>query len=93
MGQESDVAVSCGVGLRRGLDLGCMWLGGTLEVVPQISPLTWKIQKAEGQPQKKKKKKKKKKKVGLHNLGCPVICWFITWILIHNNVYKLLCKW
>ena len=60
MGEESSVAVSCGVGHRRSLDLMLLWLW--LAAVAPIGPLAWELPHATSAALKRKKKKKKNKK-------------------------------
>ena len=66
---ESDIAVSCGVGHRRGLDLAWLWLWlwHRLAVVAPIGPKAWELPCAVGAAQtntqtKKTLKKQKQKK-------------------------------
>ena len=52
---ESHVAVSCGVGGRRGLDPLLLWLWCRLAASAPIPPLAWELPYAVGAaPQKKK---------------------------------------
>ena len=53
--------MSCGVGLRRSLDLALLWLWRRLAAVALVQPLAWKLLYATGVALKSKKKKKKKK--------------------------------
>ena len=55
----SDVALSCGVGHRHGLDLVLRWVGNKRGNVAPIWPQGRKIPYATGEALKKKKKKKK----------------------------------
>ena len=50
------VAVSCGVGRRRGSDLGLLWLCCRLAATAPIQPLAWEPSHAMGAGFKKKKK-------------------------------------
>ena len=54
--------MSCGVGLRRGLDLVLLWLWCRLMATDPLRPLTWEPLCAVGKALKRQKKKKKKKK-------------------------------
>ena len=63
------MAVSCGVGCRRGLDPALLWLWCRLAAAAPIRPLAWEPpyamaaaqEKAKSQKKKKKKERKKKK--------------------------------
>ena len=57
MGQGSGVAVSCGVGRRRGSDLVLLWLGPRLVATAPIGPLAWESPYAMGAALKIKRKK------------------------------------
>ena len=52
------VAVSCGVGCRRGLDPVLLWLWYKWEAVAPIRRLAWELLYALGSALKRKKKKK-----------------------------------
>uniref|UniRef100_A0A8D1TVI9 SRCR domain-containing protein n=1 Tax=Sus scrofa TaxID=9823 RepID=A0A8D1TVI9_PIG len=56
---ERDIAMSCGVGCRRGLDLASLWLWCRLAAAAPIRPLAWKLPHATGAALKKKKKLKR----------------------------------
>ena len=58
MGYGSGIAVSCGIGCRRGLDLAWLWPWRRLAAVAPIRPLGWEPPYAAGVALKKKKKKK-----------------------------------
>ena len=59
MSQGSGIAVSCGVGSRRGLDSELLWLWRRPAATAPIRPLAWEPPHAsEGGPKKTKKKKK-----------------------------------
>ena len=62
MGWGSGIAVSCGVGCRRGLDpvLLCLWC--RLVAMAPIRPLAWEPPYAMGVAQEMAKRQKKKKK-------------------------------
>ena len=62
MGWESGVAVSCGVGRRRGSDLVLLWLWCRLAATPPIKPLAWELPDAMGVASKVKKEKKEEEK-------------------------------
>ena len=53
------VAMSCGVGHRRSLDLALLWLWRKSAATAQIGPLARELPCAVGAPQKTKDKKKK----------------------------------
>ena len=57
-----DLALSCGVGHRRGLDLAFPWLWCRPEATAPIQPLAWELPYAAGCGSKKTKKQKKKKR-------------------------------
>ena len=77
MCQGSDVAVSCGVGHRRSLDLVLLWLWCRLAAAARIGPLAWEPPYAMGVALKKRQKDKKKEeevtirteKLFVHKLG------------------------
>ena len=48
--------MSCGVGLRHGLDVALLWLWHRPVADPLIRPLAWKLPYATGAALKKKKK-------------------------------------
>ena len=78
---DPGVAVSCGVGCRRGSDPTLLWLWRRPVATAPIRPLAWEPPYAAGAAQeiaKRQKKKKKKKKAEGHRLwasavlmGCP----------------------
>ena len=66
MGQESGIAVSCGVGQRCGSDLALLWLWhccGCGVAVALIQPLAWEFPYAAGAALKRKKKKKEEEEL------------------------------
>ena len=64
MGQGSGIAVSCGVGRRRGTDPELLWLWQRPAATAPIRPLAWESPYAVSVAltDKKDKKKKKEKK-------------------------------
>ena len=62
MGQGSGVAVSCGVGHRRGSDPALLWLWRRLAATAPIRPLAREPPYAAGAAQEMAKRQKKKKK-------------------------------
>ena len=62
VGEGSGIAVSCGVGGRRGWDVTLLWLRCRLAAVALILPLAWELPYVANVALKSKKKKKKKKK-------------------------------
>ena len=62
MGQGSGIAVSYGVGHRRGSDLVLLWLWHRPTAVAVIGPLTWEHPYAVGASSKEQKKQKTKTK-------------------------------
>ena len=61
MGLGSGIAVSCGVGRRRGLDPALLWLWRRLAAPAPIRPLAWEPPCASGVALEKAKRQKKKK--------------------------------
>ena len=61
MGYGSGVAVSCGVGHRRGLGLSLLWLWCRPAATAPIQPLGWEPPYASGATPEKTKDKKNKK--------------------------------
>ena len=65
MGEGSGVAVSCGVGHRRGSDSVLLWLWRRPVATAPVRPLAWEPPyAAEATLEKAKHQKKKKKKRG-----------------------------
>ena len=62
MGQGSGVAMSCGVGLRRGSDPALLWLWHRLVAVAPIRPLAWEPPHAMDAALKSKKKKRERER-------------------------------
>ena len=62
MGQQSGIAVSCGVGRRRSSDLALLWLWYSPAAVAPIQPLAWELLYAVGAALKSKNKIKKKER-------------------------------
>ena len=58
----SGIALSCGIGRRRGSDLVLLWLWRRLAAAALIEPLAWQLPSATSVALESKKKKKKKKK-------------------------------
>ena len=56
MGWGSSVAMSCGVGHRRGSDAVWLWLWPSLAAVALIQPLAWELAYATGGALKSKNK-------------------------------------
>ena len=78
MGQGSGVAVSCGVGRRRGSDPMLVWLWCRLAATAPIQPLAWELAYAEGAALKRKKKERKRKRHVKICVAChsrPSIVW------------------
>ena len=59
MGQQSGIAMNCGVGRRHGLDPPLMWLWHRPAAVAPIRPLAWELPYAYGCGPRKQKKEKK----------------------------------
>ena len=57
----SGVALSCGIGRRRGSDLALLWLWCRLVATAPVRPLAWEPPYAMGVAQKRQKTKKEKK--------------------------------
>ena len=64
MGQESGVAVGCGVGCRHSSDPALLWLWGRLAATAPIGPLAWQPLYAAGEALKRQRDQKKKKRGG-----------------------------
>ena len=62
--KESGIAVSCGVGRRRGLDPALLWLWRRPVATAPIRPLAWEPPYAAEAAQEMAKTKKQKKKCG-----------------------------
>ena len=62
MGYGSVVAVSCGIGRRRGSDPVLLWLWRGPAATAPIQPLAWEPLYAMGAALEKTKKKKKERK-------------------------------
>ena len=58
------IAMSCGVGCRRGSDLVLLWLWHRLVATALIRPLAWELPYASGVALKRQKDKKKIKRKG-----------------------------
>ena len=58
MGEGSGVAVSCGIGRRRGSTLALLWLWCRPAAAAPVEPLAWELPCAAGMALKSKKKKK-----------------------------------
>ena len=61
LAQWAGVAVSCGVGCRRGLDPSLLWLWRRLVATAPIRPLAWEPPYATGAALEKAKRQRKKK--------------------------------
>ena len=70
MDEESGVAVSGGVGHRRGSDLVWLWLWCRLAATAPIGPLARAPPHAEGAALEKAKRQKKKKKKKAKRKAC-----------------------
>ena len=56
---KEPLAMSCGIGCRRGSDLALLWLWGRPAAITSIQPLAWEPPYALGVALKKKKKERK----------------------------------
>ena len=63
------IAVSCGVGLRRGSDPALLWLWRRLAATAPIGPLAWEPPYAAGVAQEMAERPKKKKKESCRRNG------------------------
>ena len=54
--------MSCGIGLRHGLDLALLWLWCRLAATAPILPLDWELPYATNASLKRKRRNKKRKK-------------------------------
>ena len=61
------IAMSCGVGSRRGLDSTLLWLRHRLATVAPIQPLTWELSYATGAALKSKTNKQDRAKQNNNN--------------------------
>ena len=61
MGSGSDMAVSCGVGRKRGLDPEVLWLSCRPAATAPIRHLAWEPTYASGADMEKEKRQKNKK--------------------------------
>ena len=66
VGQGSGVAVSCGVGCRRSLDLALLWLWHRTAAAVPIKPLAWEPTYAASVALKRKNNN--------NNYGCICLC-------------------
>ena len=74
MGWGSGIAVSCGIGCRRGSDPTLLWLWRRLAAIAPIGPLAWEPPYAAGAAQEMAKRKKKNLVVlWLFNQGDPLM--------------------
>ena len=89
MGQESGIALSCGVGRRHGLDPVLLWLWCRLAAVALILPLAWEPLYAMGVALKRQKPKKKKNpgfQLLVINLRNTYVC-VCVYIYIYIYIY------
>ena len=68
--KRSSIAVSCGVGCRRGSDPALLWLWHRPAATAPITSLAWEPPYTEGEAQEMAKKKKKK---NLSPLEAPIV--------------------
>ena len=73
MGCRYGVAVSCGVGQRRGSGPGLLWLWCRLGAAAPTRPLAWELLYATGEALKTLEKKIKRE-----NPGVPVMAQWLT---------------
>ena len=93
--KRSYVAVSCGVGCRRGLDLALLWLWCRPAAIALIKLLAWELPHAPGvalKMKKRKKKKKKKKEPGPAGTGTPDIYATLFTALDQGSSQKLMLQ-
>ena len=84
MGQGSGVAVSCGIGRRRGSDPTLLWVWCKPAAVAWIRLLAWEHPYAMGAALKAKKKKKKKKSKKNRKKRCYVMSMY--YLIIHYGL-------
>ena len=60
MAEGTGIAVSCGVGRRRGSNLALLWLWHRLAAAAPIRPLAWELPYAMGEALKKQTNKQAK---------------------------------
>ena len=89
MGQGSSIAMSCGIGHRRGSDseLLCLWLW--LAAVAPIRPLAWEPPYAVGMALRSKKKKIPREDTDCHGQHHPLrkVVTFMAPIELTNYYY------
>ena len=83
VGKGSGVAVSCGVGCRRGSDPALLWLWRRLVAAALIRPLAWEPPYAAGAAQRNNKKTKKKMKRKEKEKE-RIYSWCSLWCLEHT---------
>ena len=66
--KRSSVAMSCGVGCRRGSDPALLWLWRRLAATVPIRPLAWEPPYAAEAAQEMAKRQKKEKKLDIGNI-------------------------
>ena len=99
VGWRSGIALSCGVGWRRGSDPALLGLGCKPAAVAPISPLAWEPTYASGMAKKSKKKKKKKGGGSWGPVACQgeeeILFWSHTQLsttsLPHGE--RMTCSW
>ena len=62
VGKGSDVALSCGIGHRHGLDPALLWLWRRPAATASIWPLAWEIPCATGAARQKKKRERERER-------------------------------
>ena len=93
MGYRSGVAVSCGVGRRRGSDPALLWLWRRLAATAPIRPLAWEHPYAVGAAQEMTKRQKEKRML---YLGVPIVAQQLTNLTgIHEDAGSIpgLAQW
>ena len=82
-GWGSGIAMSCGVGHRRGLDLTLLWFWCRLAATAPIQPLAWEPPYTAGAALKRQKKRKERKSSGCLWCSVPFLpkctLWDIPW--------------
>ena len=82
MGQVSSVAVSCGVGRRRGSDPALLWLWCRKAAEAPIQPLAWELPYATGAALKRQTNKQTKEN-NFYISIMVVVSWVPTFVKTH----------
>ena len=86
MGYGSGVAVSCGVGCRRGSDPTLLWLWHRPEATAPIGPPAWEPPYASGAALEKAKRQSINQSIKRHHLGATSNCFFFSCLSCVNFI-------